>query len=606
MLRVLMHSSTILISNELAIRNGRGETMNVLVKLAASAAPEERKYVLFAGAGISKDAGLPTSWDLMLDTAKLLRAAEANQDEKDLQTWFLESNYAQMPYAELIGTLFPTAVEQQGFIRDKLRASAPGEAHRLIAELARSGVIRCVVTTNFDTLIEQALESAGLTVQVIANDEDLNNSEPLIQCKSFRVYKPHGTIGVGHIRNTPADLQQLSTEMEAELSRVMREHGLVVLGYSGADEGIRRAFRRSRNSHYPVFWVKPSEPPEGVRECFNAGTFNFIPCTGASQFLKDLILVYERLASLAPVAGMSGVAADAVDAVKCERKNAAARVRQFMESLTKELDALKPSLVKGDEDDLLTDALNRSLPLVTEYGRLAACIAEAANEEAAVAMFRGLGGIVQGYNLPPGFSGGFFRTQFDFHKFLGHELCVMLFQFLLVEERWSIVADLLERGLYVENIGGSRPDIVGLAHVSMHVELLDIRGKRRGLRELWERAQLLRERHSAGDLGQISPMNGFLDADFLLFLVAPESRSAFGTAIGWRPWSILVAGRVPRFLLESYRIGQAETLRKLLRAVDVNAMRARLQERLEELGRFVGGVGFYAFEGLDLDRIGTE
>src|SRR5439155_3432549 len=225
------------------IRLRRGDAMNPLVKLAASAVPGENKFVLFAGAGISKDAGLPTSWDLMLETASHLRAVEDEQGAEDLETWFLKSKYAQMPYAELVGTLFPTSVEQQNFIRDKLRANAPGEAHQLIAQLARQGVIRCVITTNFDGLIEQALESAGLTVQVIANDDDLNNSEPLIQCKSFRVYKPHGTMGVGHLWNTPADVQQLSTEMEAELSRVLREQGLSVVGYSGADEGIRRIFR---------------------------------------------------------------------------------------------------------------------------------------------------------------------------------------------------------------------------------------------------------------------------------------------------------------------------------------------------------------------------
>jgi len=39
--------------------------MNPVVKLAASALPGEKKYVLFAGAGVSKDAGMPTAWDLM-------------------------------------------------------------------------------------------------------------------------------------------------------------------------------------------------------------------------------------------------------------------------------------------------------------------------------------------------------------------------------------------------------------------------------------------------------------------------------------------------------------------------------------------------------------
>lgn len=172
-----------------------------LVKLGTSATPGEAKYICLAGAGLSKDAGLPTAWDLMLETAVLLRVAEED-DGSDVQTWFLNSPYKDMKYSELIGGLFSTSVEQQSFVRDKLRANEPGKAHLLLAELARLRVLRCIITTNFDDLIEQALRIAGLTVQVISNDEDLKHSEPLIHCKQFRVYKPHGTIGVGRLHNT--------------------------------------------------------------------------------------------------------------------------------------------------------------------------------------------------------------------------------------------------------------------------------------------------------------------------------------------------------------------------------------------------------------------
>jgi hypothetical protein len=74
--------------------------MNPLVSLAASAQPGERKYVLFAGAGVSKDAGHPTAWDLMLKTAGLLYAAENEQKatQGDIERWFNESPYAKLSY----------------------------------------------------------------------------------------------------------------------------------------------------------------------------------------------------------------------------------------------------------------------------------------------------------------------------------------------------------------------------------------------------------------------------------------------------------------------------------------------------------------------------
>ena len=152
----------------------------------------------------------------MLATASRLMAGEQGDFNDNPETWFKKSQYSQLSYPELIGSLFTTAVEQQQFMREQLKAEKPGNAHRLAADLAQMGVIRCAITTNFDPLLEQAIEEAGLNVQVIANEDDLHDSEPLIHCKAFRVYKPHGTLGVGRIRNTPADLNQLSPEMEDE------------------------------------------------------------------------------------------------------------------------------------------------------------------------------------------------------------------------------------------------------------------------------------------------------------------------------------------------------------------------------------------------------
>ena len=163
--------------------------MNPIIQLAASALPGEKKYILLAGAGVSKDAGVPTAWDLMLETAKLLNCADGcvgDPSASELSEWFLSSQYAAMSYADLIGTVYPSHPEQQAFLAKFLSGYKPGESHKLIAELVRRDIIRAIVTTNFDSFIEQALEVLQIPVQVIANDDDLEHSEPLIHCKSVR------------------------------------------------------------------------------------------------------------------------------------------------------------------------------------------------------------------------------------------------------------------------------------------------------------------------------------------------------------------------------------------------------------------------------------
>ena len=308
--------------------------------------PGEAKYVCLAGAGLSKDAGLPTAWDLMLETAALLRVAEED-DGTDLPTWFMSSRYKDMKYSELIGGLFNTSVEQQNFIRDKLKAEKPGEAHLLLAELAKRKVLRCIVTTNFDDLIEQALQQVGLSVQVIANDDDLKHSEPLIHCKQFRVYKPHGTLGVGRLRNTPADLEKLSSRMERELVKILKDHGLIVLGYAGADESILNVFRKRKQQFYPTFWLNPSEPPDTIPPYFASETFNYVSCKGASAVLTDLLETYRKLAALGPTSGVPAAVSEVRDALQLGRPNVGAAVRSFMTRLTDELKKISPDLASA-------------------------------------------------------------------------------------------------------------------------------------------------------------------------------------------------------------------------------------------------------------------
>lgn len=218
--------------------------MNSLIRLAANALPGEKKYILFAGAGVSKDAGIPTAWDLMLETAKYIYLnAHPDQDErevtsKEIEDWFFDSEYAKMEYAEIVGGIYATPSEQQGFFEKILGKHEPGNAHRIIAEMARRGILRAIITTNFDPCLENALKETGQEVQVIANDDVLENTEPLIHCKKVRVYKPHGTLGEGVLRNTPRDLESLSPLMERELIRLLSEHGVIIIGYSGRDPGI--------------------------------------------------------------------------------------------------------------------------------------------------------------------------------------------------------------------------------------------------------------------------------------------------------------------------------------------------------------------------------
>ncbi len=580
-----------------------------LVKLATSATPGEAKYVCLAGAGLSKDAGLPTAWDLMLQTAAVLRTNEVD-DGTDLQTWFLGSRYKDMKYSELIGGLFSTSVEQQQFIREKLRAKEPGKAHVLIAELARLKVLRCIITTNFDDLIEQALAKVGLSVQVISNDDDLEHSEPLIHCKQFRVYKPHGTMGVGRLRNTPADLQKLTGRMERELSRVLSDHGLMVLGYSGSDESILRVFRKTKQRHYPTFWVNPSEPPDTIPSLFHAeaGTFTHVPCSGASAVLKELLAVYHKLAALAPTSGLPASVIAVTEAIRDRRPDASSGVRSFMAELLEELKKIAPEFSgPGEHDELLVESLEKSIPLCVEFASVASTIAVTNAKEASTALYESFGNIISEYYSNPSKGGGSYYTySFDFYKFLGHELFVIFIASLIREDRWETVGELLSDGIYANNCINYQPGIAGFNDISEHLDLLERRNRRLNLRRISLHSEILTKRHTEGDLAKVTPREQFTEADYFLsmraFAIAQDDMFEY-----WRPWSVLyMPANGPKFLLRAKSKKYAERLLGLLGVNDVEALRKLVPAHRQYLAKLFNR-GFWTVPpDSDPQEIGTQ
>lgn len=115
------------------------------------------------------------------------------------------------------------------------------DGHAAVAALAATGLLRAVVTTNFDRLIELALDAAGVDASVYCAPEDFerlpdeleNGSAPA----AIPVIKVHGSVD-----RTPTMVDTLRQRvlgrpkaLEAALARLFRHHAVLVVGFSGAD-----------------------------------------------------------------------------------------------------------------------------------------------------------------------------------------------------------------------------------------------------------------------------------------------------------------------------------------------------------------------------------
>ena len=494
--------------------------MNPIVKLAASGLPGEKKYILLAGAGVSKDAGIPTAWDLMLKTAGLLYASETETIDPNinLEDWFIKSKYAQMGYSELIEKLYPSYPDQQDFLKGYLDKYEIGQAHKGIAELARRGIIRAVITTNFDHYIEKALVEKGLGIQVISTDEDLRNSEPLIHCKAVRIYKPHGNLGHGALRNTPKDLEELSPLMEKELIRVLSEHGVMVLGYSGRDRGIQKVLKERSYTYYPLFWVNPS-PPEGeIEDLLKTKEFTYIPCTGASQFINDFLQLLERLKELAPEAGAGPTISDVKYAFSSSKEPIAPLYSDYLKNILNDLERTRPDFSKFAEyDEAIVAQIKDGIPISYCFIEAELLASKYRSVEAIEVTYSFFGNVLKLYDVPDGFSGSFHREDFDGFKFLGFEMFVSLIAALIKYGHWDVIGDILSNDLFIEKKYESK--YVPFLRISQYTRSLDeMRNKRLNLRRITVMGDLYKERFTESELSKLLTHKEFLEADYFLFM----------------------------------------------------------------------------------------
>ena len=274
---------------------------SILTTLAFSIYSNKGAYALFLGAGVSKAAGLPSGWDIVTDLLKKLATQNKVTDSENLEEWFKTKYDRPVGYSSVLQELAKTPTERVGLMKPYFEPVGkerpkPTKAHYAIAKLAKNGYLKVILTTNFDRLLETALEEEGITPQVIRFDDDIKGATPLVH-SDLTVVKINGDYLDCRFRNTDDELESYSAEMSEYLRRIFNEFGLITCGWSAQwDRGLVNIMRSSDNFRYASYFSYVGELPDGLRDIAQYRKGNTIPIEGADSFFFEL---YERVEALA-------------------------------------------------------------------------------------------------------------------------------------------------------------------------------------------------------------------------------------------------------------------------------------------------------------------
>lgn len=269
-----------------------------MVPLAFSVHTSPGVYALLLGSGISRPADIPTGWDITLDLIRKTAAVQGHDPGDAPAAWY-QSTFGKDPdYSELVEGVAPGTGNRRQLLERyfvptederELGKKMPTEAHKSIAQLVAGGFIKVIVTTNFDRLLEQALEAAGVVPQVVATEDQIRGMTPLVHAPCT-VIKVHGDYLDTRIRNTQRELERYDHGLDKLLDHVFDDHGLIVCGWSADwDPALRSAIDRCPNRRYAMYWSsRGSQVTGAARElCDRRGALVISNRTG-DDFFRDL------------------------------------------------------------------------------------------------------------------------------------------------------------------------------------------------------------------------------------------------------------------------------------------------------------------------------
>ena len=245
-------------------------TINRLTTLAFNLYSNKGAYAVLLGSGISKAAHMPSAWDVENRLIEQLAATQGVTGQEDWHKWYKNRYGLDADYSSLLDSVATTKTERVGLMKGFFEASEtekelgwkrPTIAHLSIAKLVKQGYIRVILTTNFDRLLEEALDAEGLSYQLVLDESDLDKITPLQHSSVPTIIKINGDYIDCRFRNTASELSSYPERLKVFISRIFEDYGLITCGWSATwDTGLVSILESSPQSRYNSFFGYVSKP----------------------------------------------------------------------------------------------------------------------------------------------------------------------------------------------------------------------------------------------------------------------------------------------------------------------------------------------------------
>lgn len=246
---------------------------------------------------MSRAASIPTGWEVLEDLISQIATLQGETITNDPAAWYKEKFGEDPDYSKVLDAVAKTPAERSQLLRKYFEPTEeerernekiPTPAHKAIAQLVACGYIRVIVTTNFDRLMESALEEVGISPVVISTADGIKGAPPLAH-STCTIIKLHGDYTDTRIRNTIAELGKYDSATNKLLDQVFDEYGLVICGWSGEwDIALKAAMQRCKSNRFTTYWTTRNKLSITADDLAKLRKAQIVKIAGANEFFTGL------------------------------------------------------------------------------------------------------------------------------------------------------------------------------------------------------------------------------------------------------------------------------------------------------------------------------
>ena len=257
---------------------------------------------MLLGAGASVKSGIPLATDMAHQALRWAMALSKNQLPEDpriresdvrlfmeSQSWFDGTLSVEDLYQNAMRLLNTPRELRRTFLMDVLHnVPNSSKGYFSLANLAKRGIIRTILTTNFDDCFEAAYAPGAL---IVASKREEYKAISTIPQRPQLIYL-HGKAEYYMDRIMTDEVQKLDDDVVDRILPLLRDHPLIVIGYRGAEPSVMKGLFLNHLSAANLF-------PQGIFWC----VLNYRQQDGLSPMTQTLATEIDDNFALVNIAG---------------------------------------------------------------------------------------------------------------------------------------------------------------------------------------------------------------------------------------------------------------------------------------------------------------